>query len=97
MRITTDTVRQIIELTRETNSLTWYKSEGIPCFDCEYEGKSVIICRYEERYGTVVLLTFTDDWGTIVSEIRFNKNDEFFEELSSLYDFIDENATVELA
>lgn len=96
MRITLDTIKEIIRLTKETDSITWFKSEGIPCFDCEYKQMSVIICRYERPYGTVVSFTFTDDWGTIISESEFKKENEFFNEFSKFYDYVDETSTIEI-
>lgn len=95
MRVTVDSVREIINKSK-TGEIEWFKSDGVPCLDCDYQDRAIIICRYKENEKDLVSLTFTNDFGTIVKEVKVFKHQSFYQELSEFYNYIDENATVEL-
>ncbi len=98
MKIDIQSVKKILDLTL-SRELEWYRFEGVPCVNCDYQSKSFILCKYNE-FDTlrriVISLTITDDWGNINEERNFFERDgEIFSVLCTLYDKVNDSARVE--
>lgn len=79
-----------------SGQLEWYTYGEAPCFNCDINNETIIICKYINRENqTTVSFSCTDDWGNITSETDLIDGD-IFQNLSEFYDKIKDKVRVEI-
>ncbi len=95
MELSLKNIQTIISQSNQ-NLIEWYKYGDAPCFNCDIEGETIIICKYTNRNNQQeISLTCTDDWGNITSE-NYLTDGDIFKELSIFYDIIRQQVRVEI-